>query len=88
VGLRTCPLCASRAIAEVLAEQDEPERVRCLVRCGGCETWRGTVLPRRQGRRVHRQLRRRARRDGRRLARALRRVEAALDAVMADTVRR
>jgi hypothetical protein len=91
--LRTCPLCGSRGVAEVRADDmpaddGEPAAVRCLVRCGGCETWRGVVLPERAGRKAHRRLRRRSRRAHRLLAHAVHRVDAALDDTLTDSARR
>jgi hypothetical protein len=91
--LRTCPLCGSRAVAEVCADDvpagdGDPAAVRCLVRCGGCETWRGVVLPEAAGRKAHRRLRRRSRRARRLLAHAAYRVDAALDDTLTDSARR
>jgi hypothetical protein len=91
--LRTCPLCGSRAVAEVHADDvtvddGEPAAVRCLVRCGGCETWRGVVLPEHAGRKAHRSLCRRSRRARRLLAHAAHRVDATLDDTLTDAARR
>jgi hypothetical protein len=91
--LRTCPLCGSRGVADVRADEvpaddGEPAAVRCLVRCGGCETWRGVVLPERAGRKAHRRLRRRSRRAHRLLAHAVHRGDAALDDTLTDSARR
>jgi hypothetical protein len=54
-----------------------PAGLRCVLRCGGCETWRGATLPAPQGFALEYRLGRAQRRQRRRLGRDLRRLERA-----------
>jgi len=76
-ALRTCPVCSSEAVMASRIQDAGPAGLRCLVRCGGCETWRGATLPASQGFALEYRLNRGQRRHRRRLARALRRLERA-----------
>jgi hypothetical protein len=74
-SLRICPVCSSEAVMASRIEDAGPAGLRCVVRCGGCETWRGATLPAPQGFALEYRLGRRQRRHRRRLARELRRLE-------------
>src|SRR4051794_1785135 len=74
-SLRTCPLCSSDAVMASRIADAGPPGLRCIVRCGGCETWRGATLPAAQGFDLEFWLRRKERKAKRRLARELRRLE-------------
>lgn len=77
VSLWRCPVCSSDAAMASRIEDAGAAGLRCLVRCGGCETWRGATLPAPQGFALEYRLARRHRRQRRRLARELRRLERA-----------
>ena len=74
-SLCQCPVCSSEAVMASRIEDVGPAGLRCLLRCGGCETWRGATLPAPQGFALEYRLARRQRRPRRRLARELRRLE-------------
>ena len=76
-SLRTCPVCSSEVVMASRIHDAGPAGLRCLVRCGGCETWRGATLPAPQGFALEYRLGSRQRRYRRRLARELRRLERA-----------
>ena len=52
-----------------------PAGLRCMLRCAGCETWRGATLPAAQGFVLEHRVGRRLRRDRRHLWHELRRLE-------------
>jgi hypothetical protein len=76
-SLDACPVCSSEAVMASRIEDAGTAGLRCLLRCGGCETWRGATLPAPQGFALEYRLGRRQRRHRRRLARELRRLERA-----------
>ena len=46
-GLRVCPVCGSEAVSALQRADVERRRIPLSLRCGECETWRGSrVRPR------------------------------------------
>jgi hypothetical protein len=76
-SLQTCPVCESEAVMAWRIADAGPAGLHCMVRCGGCETWRGATLPAPQGFALEYRLSRRQRRHRRKLGRELRRLERA-----------
>ena len=74
-SLRTCPVCASDAVMASSVEDAGPAGLRCVLRCGRCETWRGALLPAPQGFALEFWLGRTERKGRRRITRELRRLE-------------
>jgi hypothetical protein len=74
-SLRTCPVCDSEAIMASSVEDAGPAGLRCMLRCGGCETWRGAILSAPQGFALEFWLGRRDRKGRRWIAREVRRLE-------------
>jgi hypothetical protein len=75
--LRSCPVCFSEAVMASRIDDAGPAGLRCALRCGACETWRGATLPAPQGFALEYRLGRLRQRHRRRLARELRRLERA-----------
>jgi hypothetical protein len=75
--LLTCPLCDSRAMGGLDAEDEEDDRVRVTARCGECGTWRGAILDDEQARALAHRLARMLKRDREQLEDELRRVRLA-----------
>jgi hypothetical protein len=66
-AFRRCPLCGADAVAAV-THTVNGRRGRCVVRCGGCATWRALEGRRRRVAALERRMQAIVRRDCRRMA--------------------